>query len=551
MPPRDLQWVVVDDWRAGIRARVDPATISGNVARLPGAADSSGTYRCHALPNGSLAPLPRRTTTFTPSSIPITIGTITEGRLPIVGFWSNGPIQTGVEFHLAYEGTRDVSGTNRRWFYWQRIRNFDANQVDTIISHNPCAGSAAASSMRPCWFHNYRCDATTQTNPGLPRVVAGWFAGGGGAERVWHLFPNVTTPTSDTAQAIEISALSGSHPRVDPSHAFAHQGRAVVLDQSSYSYGANSYVWTHNEDVYYTDANLDSGAIALASTYGSENASGYSAAVSTNYSELLLMKVAGGGLLLRGDVDDPTVLRIPGIPALGNTRHQPTTSPVGVVFIAGDTGAWLWNGGETAENISADAIDGNEFNLAAGGLATDFIDYVGRLWHWYDWVVFPNNWMWNWKEQSWWRLENPSDVVLFHVGPEHVIETYLLATPAYVTSASDPFIYYYDYQSPATTFRYTSLPMPLGEKRDLKIRQMVLAASGNGTATVALRKLDGTTESHTFTVSSTSRPQYFRDNCNVDADEIQYRIDTTNSGTPVVIHELRLGYLEDSHLPVV
>lgn len=538
MPPPVDEWIIVKDFSPGIKGRVSPANIGRTRQEVLGVASPSGTYRCQALPNGSLGPMPKRTYSLAPT-LPIDPSTLTQERLTIAGFHVDGPIQTGVEFHLAYEGVK--SADTRRAFYWQRIRNFDSDQIDTLFSANPTSQTSGvvATQCRPCWFHNWRANASDPTLPGLPIVVAGWFEGGGGSQRVWKMFPDPDTPTSNTPGDIATT--------LDPSHAFAHQGRAVILDQSSYAHGADSLQWTHNEDIYMTVSNGEDLESTDAFTLGMENATGYSAVVSTNYGELLLLKLAEGGLFVRGDLTDPTVLRIPGIPPLGNTRHAPTTSPVGVVFLGGQkNGAWLWNGGESAENISYEAIDGEDFILTAQGGSTDFLDYFGRLYYWQEWVLFPNNWVWNWREQSWWRIEDPTDAVLFHWGPSNGERIW--AAPAHVVESGNA-IYGFDRNVPADDYRWTSQPIPLYENKEFTIRDLVMVASGQGTLTVTLTNRAGTTEVHTVEINSTTTPSYTRENCAVDCEQLQYQIDADNDGTPLVVHELRFGISRRTSYP--
>jgi len=452
--------------------------------------------------------------------------------------WINGPIQTGQEYHIAYEGVIDT--TSRRFYYWQRIRNFDADQVDTLLAITQTTDTVpVATQCRPTWFSNNRAHATDAAEPGLPVVIAGWFEAGGGLSRNLRMFPDPGSPTTDTPLVVTTT--------LDPNPAIAHQNRVVVFDQGSYSHGANSYVWTHNEDIWYTNANLTTLGVSSAITFGMENATGYVAVISTSYGELLMFKTQDGAVLVRGDITDPTVIRIPGIPPLGNKRHQPCTSPVGVAFLTETSGAWLWNGGESAENISYDAIDGDDFLITAQGVQSDFLDYYGRLWHWHDWIVFPNNWAWNFREQSWWRMEDPSTYRMMHVGPSPGNRLY--TAPAY-TDGTTAVIQGFDYNVPADSYRWTGQPFLLGIDREVKIRSVVLVGTGVGTVTLTFTKTDGTTSAVTCTLSSSSVPQFIRQNANVDCQNIQLQIDSvaTTSNAPTV-HEVRFGIQEGTHYP--
>lgn len=559
MPARIDQWITIRDWSAGIKGRSTPANNTRHAAESLTFAAPDGTYACHALPDGSLGPLPRSTASLalTSGDLPIAPTATENGRLAISGYHRAGPIQTGDEAHIAFEWVND-GGVNdgKRGWAWRRIRTFLANQVDAIRTIAPTSESAPVTPyFRPTYFDSYRAATSDPTTSGLPVVAAGWFAGSGGGagDDTWHLFPDPDTPTTDSVQSISDS--------VAPGPMLSHQGRSVAFHNAAAAHGANSYVWPHNEDLYFTNANLYTlqNAVGSPQTLGAENASGYMAAVSANHQELLAVKLVGGGILIRGDLADPTVLRLPGIPSV--TRHIPVVCPAGIILLdAIQTGAWLWTGGETAENISADALDGERFDMGRQGgtggegqQGTDFLDFTGKLVHWYDWVVFPNNWIWNWKTGAWWRLSDPSTVRFFQGAVSIHSNPQLHLVPAYIDATSDPVSYQFSYTTPATTYEYQSQPVPIGENsRNYKIRELVVVATGIGDVTLTLTRRDGTTSTHgPFSFTTVSRPQFFRDNVDVECQAILYKIvvnNVTGNSTPVV-HELRFGVQEDTHYP--
>lgn len=533
MPAKIDQWLTIKDFRPGIRSRANPSGVDGRATEVPGVASATSTYACQALPDGSLGPMPRNTYTFSfGSNLPIDPTSLNNGRLTISGYLKSGPIVLGTESHVAFEGWK--TSDNKRYWYWTRVRHFASDQVDTLKSFAPgTEGAITSFGARPTWFDNFRAHSSDATLPGLPGVVAGWFAGGGGSDRTWHMFPGPSTPTSDTPVAISTG--------LDVYPSIVHQGRVVAFDQGSYAHGANSYVWTHNEDIYFTNANLTTLAFTTAQTFGAENASGYRAAISANHQELLMVKITGGGLLIRGDLADPTVLRLPGLPPVA--VHTPAVCPAGIVMLDWKSGAWLWTGGETAENISRDALGADKFLLPT----EDFIDFFGKLAYWYDWVLFPNNWAWNWKEDTWWRLENPSNVRIMQYS---VMENVLYGVPAYVSLTTDTVEYGWDYSSPARNYSWNSQPIPIGDNREVTIREVVLVATGVGTVDVIFTNRGGSTETHSFSINSTTVPVHMRDNCAVDCQSIQVRLAVTSSGDNVpIVHQLRMGLQSTTHYP--
>ncbi len=491
-----------------------------------------------------MGPLPGLNLSLT-VALPVPSADTTKNRLTISGFHVTGPIDLGHELHFAFEGVHDTGpSVNRRFFYWQRCRHFSDNSMQTILAIDPTLMTTGVDgeAARPCWFDNYRADDTDPLMPGLPVVVAAWFEQGGGFSRVWRVFPSLTAAPGGTT-VINEGVAGPPDVGYDPSIGFTHQGRSFICDQGSYLHGSGpTDVWTHNERIVYTDANLTSLATTDGVTFGAENATGYMAAISTSFAELFMVKVGEGGLLLRGDISFPTVIRLPGIPTMGSLHHKPCTTPVGVVFLT-ENGPYLWSGAENADPIAEQAIDPGDFLLSPGGDVTDFIDHFGRLYYWFDWVFFPNNWVWNWRQQSWWRLDDPEVVQLFHLGPS--LGGRLYAAPANVETDA-PACYGYDRGTPAQDWKWTSQPMPIMEDRQFVIREMVYVVSGTGDLTFEHYHHDGTTETHTVTVASENKPVYIRQNGHVRCQDIKLSIEA--DGLPIV-HEVRFGLQVDTHYP--
>jgi hypothetical protein len=233
---------------------------------------------------------------------------------------------------------------------------------------------------------------------------------------------------------------------------------------------------------------------------------------------------------------------------------------VGIVYLDPfASGAWLWSGGETSENISRDAIDADLFNLgyqgSAGGesgTVTDFLDYAGGMVLWRDWVFFPNNWMWNYKDGSWWRLEAAATAHYMHytVAPNN--QQYMIAAPAIITSTSDLTEFTYDYATPRQAYRWTSLPFAIGDNQMVTIRELVLVASGKGTVTVTFTDVLGNTEAHALNIATGATPSFMRDNCHMNCQELRVQIDVAGDGSTSVpvIHEVRMGVQGNTHYPL-
>jgi hypothetical protein len=538
MTANDLQWTSLSDFRPGIKGRINPATISQSKGIL-GAANKSGTFRCYALEDGSLAPLPKRTgdTTLT---LPVASASTSEGRLSLSGFLLSGPINDGVEAHIAWEACKPGPPV-RRFIYWQRVRLFSSNQQDTLYSADPTVENPAPTpASRPVWFQNYRAHASDPTLPGTPCVVGAWAEGdvSSGLTNWWKIWPDPTTATSNTPGDI-VTANSTTIPILH----FIHQGRSCIVTHNLYSHGSLAGTnFQSNEEILFTNVNLKTVQNASAAqVFGMENAVGVGMGLSTSHSEVLLIKSAEGGLFVRGDIADPTVLRLPGVPNALN--HMPANTPLGAVYLSND-GAFLWNGGEQADNISKNTLIGDDFVFS-----TDFVSFRGRVAYWRDWVIFPNNWCWDYRNDSWWRLDDPTSYQGFYFQQNIVNGEELYSAPAYVVTGGTAFTKY-AYNTPATEYEWVSLPIPMGTDRRQACREVVVVATGIGSVAVTLTDTDGTTHTGTANFTSSSVPQLVRLPFNARFHQMRLKlvVTATTTVTPVV-HEVRFGMDERTHAP--
>lgn len=559
MPNDQLQWLKLNDFSPGIMQKLN--RLSGDTVSFPvGAADATNTFRCIALPGGGLGPLPAQGATYARTGGnpdgSVTIGKIFNGRFTISGAHIAGPVfaagATGFtkqELHIAYEWGANVSGTQyTRKYTWERHRLWEATPtVDTMVGYATSDDSPMTTfQARPTWFHTYRADASSALNLGAPLVVGGWYAGGGGlTQRFWDTFPSAAT-----LGTTGVGSISSSK---NPEGIFGHQGRSVELDQNSWTHGAVG-TWSFNEQVYYTAVNLASLAHTTAAVYAQEDAQGFGAFASMNASELMFVRVGYGGYIVRGDLDNPTVLFVPGIPGTGNTRHNAAITPIGLVYGSRNGGLWAWAGGDTADFISP-SLEDNFWQPSDG--TGDFVDYAGKMAFWREWILTPNNWLYDWRNKSFWRIEDPSVVSIYHwlqSSESHVI----YGCPRDIGNATTPSLYNWQHGTPATSYSWESQVLPLGDYKTAQPREFLLKAQGVGTVAFTVSGFDASgsliTESHTFTFASTARPEYQR--CTIGSFHaltdcrIKLVATATSTQTPI-IYEAQLGYRSDPHLATI
>lgn len=539
MPARSesTEWITLNDFSPGIEHRLQFQGGAAAPSRQPGAA-TPNTWRCAALPGGGLGPLPGRSITYTPT-YPQNPATTADGKLAISGFHLIGPITAGTangvdaaEFHLAYEY---VVGVQRR-YRWERHRMWElVPGIDTIKTINS-AEATPAHIYRPTWFHPYRAHTSDPAQPGTPVMAASWFVSGGGNEKFWSLFPapssSGTNSVHDISTTLAMEGLIG------------HQGRSVGFNLNGWTHGSPGS-WSFDEQIYYTNVNLATLSSAIAATFGQENATGYAVVGSLSASELLLIKRSGGAYLIRGDIDNPTVLRLPGVISPHNHDHIGASTPIGFIYGVRDGGLWVWNGGEASELISPQ-LEPNFWQSP-----NSFVDFWGRFEQWHQYVAVPNNWLYDYAAKSWWRLDDPAVAVHFHYS-QSVITPTLYCAPAQITSAAQPVVSGYSPATPASSYQWESQPIPQAMFRDVKLRQMVLVAQGQGTIAITFTGLGGVTHTETVILNGGTTPVAYRRNLNLTYTHLQVKF-VANSGSSAsapIIYELRLATATDrAHIP--
>lgn len=293
----------------------------------------------------------------------------------------------------------------------------------------------------------------------------------------------------------------------------SHQGRVVYAQRGiTPTYGPSSLGYHSADFIAYTPVGDFSGAGANA-IWGEEGASPIGAMLSMSANELLIIRHYGGGVLVRGDLDNPQVYRLPLAHSTGGYMAKACHTPVGVFYATRD-GIVRWAGGDTTE-------------IASKQLRGDFwvphSEYIegmhGRLAWWNPYVLAPNGYLLNTETGGWWRLDNP-------------------ATPYshYDVSAWNGKLYAFPYKAQgdgvqtwwdtfevdklASTYSWRSQPILETLEREFNCAEIEITAqrmansmsvSGDAYVTVTLTgyTAEGTlvTSSNTFNLASTYGPQ--------------------------------------------
>lgn len=532
MPSEPQQWININDFTPGIRDRVTAA----GLAPL-GSADGAQTYDCIALPGGSLGPLPKQTATKTRAHAGIL--TPEDGSLRISGFHVAGPVQANrytsdysgddnVELHFAYEGV--TSGSTHKWF-WERVRHWAGTTLDTIrdftVTHD-VSWVKADQNYRPTSFVDHRMHASDATQMGDIFVVAGWAPDDMQAsENIWLIFPDPDAPTALGYEAIrtdnEVDIL------------VSHQGRVVSLDRHVFQHGNAGY-WITNDQFLWTEVNLRTSTAFGTFTQGP--ISGYGAMGSVSAQELIAVKHKGGAVTVSGDLDDPTIYGLPGVVSTGGALSYGIYTPVGFVYAVKDGGVHVWGGGDSSEKLS-EFLDDDFYQIKPA----DWPNFYGKFALWKDWILTPNNYLYDTKLKSWWRLAPSNPIFQWEVSPYN---SFLYGTPVSFTDGG-VILRTFTLTTKVTDYRWQSNIIPISLDRRINIREITVRGyvetGESGDVDVTLYDSDGNSQSVTVTFDD-DIPKLYRKNISFQGTGIKVRLDANGSPKAPVILEVNLGYNE-------
>jgi len=544
--PGDLQFLTLNDFTPGIRHRTLGV---GESSRSPlGAADPAATFRCRVLPDGALGPMPKMVGSFMHDESFVFPA---DDDVRIVGFHVTGPMQdatssseyTGVdnvEVHIVTEGFE--SAISHYWS-WDRVQLWSSlESIDNIENFAIGHPGTYGEYHRPAALIDARLHATDASALGDIFVVCGWHPDDmDSTTNVWWIYPDPAVPntngTYEIYDANEVTLM------------VQHQGRIVSIDNHVFQHGGTGR-WIINDQLIWTEVNLP--------TYLDENAdtipesvgvftqgpiSGYGAVCSASAQELLLVKHRGGATIISGDLDDPTVMSLPGVQSTRGATTYGVYTPIGFVYGVRNGGIHVWSGGDSSQKIS-EYLEDDFWEMTPA----DWRGFDGKFDVFGDWILCPNNWIYDTTMQSWWRIENPATYKIFQwaVSPQN--DMFYGAPVSYRDSDSDyPAFYRWNFGSLVSDYQWRSQFLPASVDRYMEIRELRLRAlspNGESTVTVTLTDEEGNTQVETFDVTNTTLPRLQRKNTFFTGTGIKVTIEASsldNEPAPI-IYELDLGY---------
>lgn len=280
--------------------------------------------------------------------------------------------------------------------------------------------------------------------------------------------------------------------------------------------------------------------------------------------ELLVVKARGGGVTVRGDLDNPTIRRLPHIESTHGITSKGAQTPIGYVY-GTRTGVFVFDGGDATRKLSRQ-IDGFFWNPYA---EEDIVleGSYGRFAYWNDMVFAPNNYVYDVETDSWWRLDDrliiDLDPLTYMAWPHYNIYVpdnvgNLLCFPYKVTEAtadnSGRVCHQLDSGFLATTYSWQSHPLVETRGRRVSFQDVRILATSRSAATITVTLTGFDEEGATIASPSVvltcaandDRPQLLREDIapNFVAEYVSLRVQTDagNLDDPAPkIHSIRLG----------
>jgi len=310
-----------------------------------------------------------------------------------------------------------------------------------------------------------------------------------------------------------------------------------------------------------------------------ENVSGYGAWSSVDANSLLLVKNQGGAVMLTGDLDRPSVQRLPGVPSVGGFANRGANTESGYVY-GSTSGVWIWSGGNTATNLApqlhptfwipedetVQPPDSSQPGRQLGQLVGSF----GYRW---PYLYAPNNWIMDLRSGGWWRYwptptQDPDNGVHFAFNevdslgnlwafPASHLDGSALDRPddddvTLILQENDYLLYrQFDLETPTNFWSWKSQPLSVTRSRYVDFKSVTIVASGIGRIVVTLTGIDGKSQEVLFDLDSPKKSMMVR-NMGIRGTDVEVKI-TARAASPdgeaPTLHRVSLGFVETLSIP--
>jgi len=607
--------LVIDDFKAGIfsdyhASAPAPAPTSAFDPKINGAAVVEDTWGCCADRSGALVPLPRVTTGKTSAPWPSTTrGTALPGNYLLDAIVVDEVQQGGFALSQNPEVVTmnaAVCSPDSTWHEYMIVRRWHEfkdtpNTSDVSFAKAPAPlGTATDEILSGNLSHFRGVDATASlTDPRSIRKGFTWVAHvlRGSAMFTFPQFVTGAITAADQAltdydekYAVNFSgnypnrvrnALLGYFPNFASTAGIfmnsgahydgsandnywgafmcaAHQGRLVVAQRINSQYenrDGGLYAW--KDRISSTDL-LQPQVPGGSGEFVEENTSGIGTMASLSADEMLVIKHVGGGMLLRGSINTPTVVKLPFMESTAGIVSSPVATPLGLVY-GSRNGVFVWDGGETSKHLSPQ-LDGYFWRHSTA----KYQGHQARFGYWHPWVMAPNGFMFDSRHNSWWRLDDPTTHAAYNVYATSA-NGRLFAFPWRVAGAEN--IVWNTADPDTATSAWSWKSQPLIETRDkaFKARDLTILATStdvDSTITVTIVGFDErgasvATPAQQFTLANNfDRPQMLMADlpgqvASMSYMQVRIQASTPGGGKAPKLHSLSIGVLDTNPIPKV
>lgn len=533
--PTDIyQYISIKDFSPGI-------SDNPGANYPPGSAQRDSTFRCIANRNGALIPLPARSVPF---SMPHEVGSTPPGGYALVGLYVP-PIPllpTVLPFnpntfpeHELFVGDEYITSGNRVQKSY-RVRRYEApgtlfDLIDSMVFVDPSTPPLTAHGMV---FGSTRSNRALPNTAGVPVTIFQWVFGASNA--YMDEFPDDQAPTVNTPFRIFTNVfLLG----------FAcHQGRTVAQIATAYGHGVNTTTfmgenmrWSAVNDV--TPANW----LAVPQVFVPENPSGFAFVVGMTANELFAVKI-NGGMYASGDLNNPTVVTLPMVVG-SDVTQTPVATDMGVVYGNGASGVWVWPHGDSSTLLS-DKMEPDFWMIVPPNQLDNFGANRYQFSRCDEWVLVPNNWLYDTRLQSWWRLEDDS---LFQYRFMTAFSHFIYGAIGFWSNEMDTPVHMWQRGIDATSYSWKSQPQWQTIGNVVDAREITIRAIGTGTVKVTINGESDVPQFVQFQVD-TDVPVLYRDNLRVQDANLTIQIESQGNTSAPTVYEVNLGYVAAQHGPV-
>lgn len=522
----DLEYHALDDFRPGIYGVTQFAVnqlATYSLAVPDGAAQITNTFGCVALPSGSLAPGPR-VVALDAVSGETTVANNTIGISPAKNY-IGGALAVGPVFPDSSPGSFSAFNENAYealCFYSFTLWNLvvgtssivrakyrvdkgwgaEVTQASTVTSLNTNNGNAFL--IPGGWFadmQTIRSADVDRTLSGYPTVLGMYgfgFQGAGVDTGIaggqMYIFPDINTAAGDTDNFAAFTPTGG----VLGYMGIVHQGRAVWVQRpfANSSWSADGFC-AYYSVLAYTDPNDIYSATIGKLIIPDLGLDGAFSLFSVNASELLILRGRGGAISIRGDLDNPTIVRYPGVQGTEGLPNVGTNSPIGYVY-GSRAGVFAWRGGDESTYLSPQLPGAFWISQLDDDVMLRRKVNTGSFAFSDPYIFAPNNFMFDIRTESWWRYLIPGGTLDdsqateatacgFHTTGPYSGDVYALYySVPYVSNATWKPGFRIMKNSRNLHYKWTSQPLTWTKKRMTEIREIILLAQGDGTIAITL-----------------------------------------------------------------